>query len=118
MRAVPISNVVDTAGAGDWCSAGIIHILRKEKIQKISDANEIIIKQAVKFGQALAGLNCMFYGARGSMYALSKEKFQQYTIEILTDTQSQIIDDRSILTTPKIIKGSCSICSKKVVLMD
>jgi fructokinase len=66
-----IVNEFDTAGAGDWCSAGII-----EKL--ISDGNDIshIVESeiilALKYGQALGAINCMYSGARGIMYEIEK----------------------------------------------
>lgn len=60
-------DVIDSAGAGDWCTAGIIKILFSEanSVKSISDSELI---RALKFGQVLGALNCTFEGARGLMY--------------------------------------------------
>ena len=63
-----VSKVVDTVGAGDWCSAGIINVLASRK--KIDLSNEVVIIEALNYGQVLGGINCMFLGARGAMYNL------------------------------------------------
>ncbi len=66
-----IENAVDTAGAGDWCSAGIIGNLITNK-DDFSNLNEENILKALKYGQALGAINCLYYGARGLMYEIDK----------------------------------------------
>jgi fructokinase len=56
--------IKDAAGAGDWCTAGIIHWLLREP----ADLRHVTYDKlwgALMFGQALASLNCMAVGARG-----------------------------------------------------
>lgn len=55
----------DTAGAGDWCTAGMIFELfgRGVMAQPTTDYNALT--RALAFGQALSTLNCMTEGARG-----------------------------------------------------
>lgn len=62
--AIPADRIVDTCGAGDWCSAGLLHGLLtfQERRDSVSFAN------AVRFGQLLAAWACGFVGARGAMY--------------------------------------------------
>jgi fructokinase len=84
IKAVHIDAAVDTAGAGDWCSAGLIHALIE-----VSDANALNtitntkLEEALIFGQFLSALNCNYYGARGLMYHLTfsqiKSIFQDYS---------------------------------------
>lgn len=114
MKAFQIKNVVDTAGAGDWCSAGIIHIFSSEKIKNINQLDEKTLKRALKFGQALAGANCKFFGARGSMYALSKEEFRNLIADTLNHQDTPITDAVSTLKLkrPKKIKENCPICNE------
>lgn len=72
MPALHIENAMDNAGAGDWCSAGIIHVLHESFEQPILPTITINkLEQAIVFGQFLSALNCKFYGARGLMYNLS-----------------------------------------------
>lgn len=68
MQAFKPSKMVDTAGAGDWCTAGIIHILGQNGFEQFSRATEEDIENALRFGQRLAASNCMYEGARGIMY--------------------------------------------------
>ena len=64
-------NVVDTCGAGDWCSAGIIDALGKSPAGKSPGAETM--RDAVKQGQALAAWSIAYEGARGGMYLATPE---------------------------------------------
>ena len=67
------SVIVDSSGAGDWCTAGIIHILSAKMAagREFSDmAAEI--EHGLTFGQALAAWSCRYVGARGAMCATTK----------------------------------------------
>lgn len=67
--AIPATRVVDTCGAGDWCSAGLLHGLLtfRKRRDSVSFAN------AVRFGQLLAAWACAFVGARGAMYCNDRQ---------------------------------------------
>ncbi len=67
--------VKDTAGAGDWTTAGLIHRLFGEGRQSLKSLSRTNVSEALQYGQALAALNCQFEGARGAMYQLPKRKF-------------------------------------------
>jgi len=67
--------IIDSAGAGDWCSAGIIHSLAEcGNLQKAKVSD---IKTALSLGQALGAINCGFDGARGAMYALNSKAIKK-----------------------------------------
>ncbi len=75
MPALHIENAMDNAGAGDWCSAGIIHALHENLEDSILPGLTINkLEQAIIFGQFLSALNCRFYGARGLMYNLNYQE--------------------------------------------
>ena len=63
--------VVDTAGAGDWCSVALLHVLAQKGAKGLTAAQKGDIERALRLGQALAALSCGFEGARGLMTALS-----------------------------------------------
>ena len=84
-----ISELTDSAGAGDWCAAGIINNLCREghgglKKKKASD-----IKLALLSGQLLGAVNCFFDGARGIMYSLDKKKFNRIS-KIIPSTEENL----------------------------
>ena len=75
MPALNIENAMDNAGAGDWCSAGIIHALYENFEDPILPGVTINkLQQAIVFGQFLSALNCNFFGARGLMYNLTYQE--------------------------------------------
>ena len=77
LPALYVDDAKDTAGAGDWCSAGIIHVLFDNmKTPIFSNITTFKLEQSIIFGQFLSALNCCFYGARGLMYNI---KYQEIT---------------------------------------
>lgn len=82
--AFEVKNFMDAAGAGDWCSAGLIYLLGRGGKRGFERASSKDIDEAINFGQALAALKCYYEGARGNMYYLSKLKFKKYVHEIMS----------------------------------
>jgi len=83
MPSFKVCELKDPVGSGDWCTAGIIHTLGKDGKLGFSKALRENIELALKFGQALAALNCYYEGARGTMYSLTKQNFYQLLSLIL-----------------------------------
>ncbi|WP_460972374.1 PfkB family carbohydrate kinase [Spirosoma migulaei] len=86
LKGFDIDNVIDTAGAGDWSTAGIIFTLFKAKIELTNIPTNYII-DALLFGQSLSALNCTFEGARGLMYNISRHDLLlniQYILSLKT----------------------------------
>ncbi|MFN7138126.1 MAG: carbohydrate kinase [Limisphaerales bacterium] len=71
---VAVDNVKDATGCGDWCSAGIIDQICSIGRDSFMSLPEKTIKNGIRFGQALASINCKYEGARGPMYHISKKK--------------------------------------------
>ncbi|QEK50680.1 carbohydrate kinase [Pedobacter aquae] len=69
-----IENVIDSAGAGDWLTSGIIMNLFKNKGSNLSELSTDKIEFALHFGQALSAMNCTFEGARGLMYEVPRQE--------------------------------------------
>lgn len=67
----PVEKMRDTTGCGDWCSAGLISTLCRDGRKEFLELEEKMIINGLRFGQALAAINCRFDGARGPMYNLS-----------------------------------------------
>lgn len=91
-----LNNAVDNAGAGDWTSAAIIE---KLVTQKISELSESKIVDALKFGQALATLNCQFFGARGLMYNLERSVIDEIIKLIMANNTSSSKIEKLIQST-------------------
>lgn len=75
--------VVDTAGCGDWCTAGFLDALGGGGAKALHDAAPKDIQGALRHGQALAAWNCRFTGARGGMYVQSLAEIRRSTESIV-----------------------------------
>jgi fructokinase len=77
LGAFPIQDVRDTAGSGDWCTAGILHVLGAGGLSEFLCADGVVLQRALRFGQALAAWNCGFEAPRGGMYSVTKRAFEE-----------------------------------------
>lgn len=68
LEAVLISDVVDTCGSGDWCTAGVLSRLADNGQAGFRNHATDTIADALQYGQSLAAWNCRYEGARGGMY--------------------------------------------------
>jgi len=77
--AIAAPRVVDTCGAGDWCSAGLLHGLHADgkALDRRTFAN------AIRLGQAFAAWACAFVGARGAMYSFDTAMTWKSVSELL-----------------------------------
>lgn len=98
-----IKNVVDSAGAGDWCTAGTLLKLFELNRNSLNKMSEQEIKSALRFGQILSALNCTYEGARGLMYNVKKGQLFEFV--------NQVLDD-NILELPNVFKKSNVVFSE------
>lgn len=97
--AFTIENVIDTAGAGDWCTAGIISKIFAYSCSYES-LSDIQIEEALKFGQILGAINCTFEGARGLMYNVnSTELIKMIEVALGTGRNEISFIKRSVFQT-------------------
>lgn len=73
-----ITTVSDAAGAGDWCTAGIIHSLAKEGYSSLNRISHKDFCEALRLGQVMASWTCRFEGPRGGMYKSTKKGFREF----------------------------------------
>ena len=110
----PVNNtVVDTCGAGDWATAGLIDMSCKEDLTALMGMSKEAVLKALGFAQRLGSWNCGYAGARGSMYAMSRTSLDR------TITQ---LAGSGILTLP-VVEGflpesnksleNCGLCSMR-----
>lgn len=64
-----LDRLVDSCGAGDWFSAGIIHALCRQGKKALVRLSIMEINRAMTFAQRLSVWNCGYIGARGGMYS-------------------------------------------------
>jgi len=66
LAAYRAQHVADTSGSGDWCTAGMLYSLFSDRdAGSTGDLTNHDLSKALRFGQALAALNCSYAGARG-----------------------------------------------------
>src|SRR5258708_80210 len=99
MKAFPISNIQDAAGAGDWFTSGIIYRLCDKGIQGLKNASVAEIKNALQFGQMLGAFNCLYDGARGLMYYYESKQLLSLVNHFIENNR---IDSHSIQASPRI----------------
>lgn len=63
-----LTSVIDAAGAGDWCTAGVLHVLARNGLGGLRSATQSKLDLALAFGQLLGAWACRYEGARGAMY--------------------------------------------------
>lgn len=68
LDALPAVNIIDTAGAGDWCTAGLLFFLVNNYPKSKSYLNKNDVIGALQFGQALSAISCSFMGSQGLLY--------------------------------------------------
>jgi sugar/nucleoside kinase (ribokinase family) len=90
-----INNAVDSAGAGDWCTAGIINQLGYNGAKSFYSATNSSVENALEIGQALGALNCSFFGARGIMYNINYNSMIEYVNAIMNRDQIKITEHNS-----------------------
>lgn len=92
IRPFKIDHLLDSAGAGDWCTAGIINQLGYGGIKSFNESSKNEVHNALNIGQALGALNCLFFGARGMMYNLDLDTIEKHVCELIAD-KSLVIDE-------------------------
>ena len=82
ISAFQVNRVVDEAGAGDWCTSGIIHSLGRFGSASFWRTRAKGIRRALELGQALAAVNCRVKSARGIMYSFSLQELNGMVLEL------------------------------------
>lgn len=95
LSAIATPRLTDPCGSGDWCSAGLIAKIAARGQAGLREAGTRRLRDALRYGQALAAWNCGFEGARGGMYAVTYETFQQQIASLLSG-QLEILPEISL----------------------
>jgi fructokinase len=84
--------LLDSAGAGDWCTAGIINQLGYDGVKSFTESSKNEVHDALNIGQALGALNCMFFGARGMMYNLNRDQIENHIMALVAGQAPDLSD--------------------------
>jgi fructokinase len=111
LKAFPVEITRDTAGSGDWCTAGLIEHAAHKGASAFFRLSDEELTAAFRYGQALAAWNCGFEGARGGMYAVDRAVFRQQVRKILKGGRDN--SNKSLVVTPASsiqVEGVCTVC--------
>ncbi len=113
-KAFQVGRVVDSAGAGDWCTAGLIYSLGAQGLRNLQEKKIEEIESAFDFGQRLAALKCCFEGPRGLMYNLNSDELLFLLQNSRFDNNSQVISlPNETFDKQDQIRLICPSCFKK-----
>jgi len=107
VAALSLTDMEDSAGAGDWLSAGIIFQLGQKGLPGLHKISPEQLRHAFDFGQSLAAWNCQFEGARGGMYSVNEAVFQK-EIRCLMAGETVRKQTTALLTPSKTRGFRCS----------
>lgn len=111
LKAFKVTHIKDTAGSGDWCTAGIIDRGGREGVKGLFKLSDGDLRAAFRYGQALAAWNCGFEGARGGMYAVDYAAFQKDVTRILGgEADGPDAKFKRPAVTGDQIEGFCRVC--------
>jgi sugar/nucleoside kinase (ribokinase family) len=106
--AFSIRRTVDTSGAGDWCTAGILHMLCQDGVQGLHHATDQDTLAAVRLGQAMAAWTCQFEGARGGMYGVRWTDWRKEVLEIIQSGSTvEQTTHQSVRVCPEVLVEVC-----------
>jgi sugar/nucleoside kinase (ribokinase family) len=89
--ALPAPALRDTAGAGDWCTAGILARAATEGLTGFQSLTDQALHEALHYGQTLAAWTCGFEGARGGMYATDRRSFARQIARIVRGGKRSVL---------------------------
>ena len=111
LPAFDVPDLRDSAGAGDWCTAGLIHSLGVNGLDGFRKTSNQKIECALLFGEALAALKCRYKGPRGIMYNISKDDFESLIYSILEGKKPDIRPSKETEEQEsQNLKNLCSAC--------
>ena len=111
-KAIPVDGVKDTAGAGDWCSAGLMSKIASSGLNGFSKLTDQELSSAIRYGQALSSWCCRFEGARGGMYEVTKEQFTAQVKEILQGAPVQLPISKNKAPIDSVSSAFCRQCDQ------
>ena len=103
MGAVKAAGVVDAAGSGDCLAAGFIHMVGRPW-----DSTRQEIERALRFGQALAAINCGFAGPRGVMYGMLASGIRFHVREAIRTGKASRIENKRPVIRPMSGLDECA----------
>ena len=114
--AMPAQSPKDTAGAGDWCTAGLIDQIFRNGRTRFLKTSTVELRKALDYGQALASWACEFEGARGGMYEVTRSQLRTKIEHLLTGRETRRGLQRVDREREEVVAGFCAACTDYSVL--
>ena len=109
-----VSDIKDTSGAGDWCTAGLLNALATKGAVGLARTNQSELEAALENAQALAAWNCRFEGARGGMYHYTRAKLSAAVKRIVRGaTSSSSVDVDGVVKHSEDLTELCHACNEQ-----
>lgn len=113
LTAYSVTGLKDAAGAGDWCTAGLLHCIGQDGLGGIKHLTAFKLRNAFRLGQALAAWTCGFEGARGGMYRMDRQTFRSTIAEIMQSESCPRVQNTSRTTAAGKMRGNiCPACER------
>jgi sugar/nucleoside kinase (ribokinase family) len=85
-----VDTVKDTAGSGDWCTAGLLSRLAHGGQRALASTTPESLEGALQYAQALSAWNCRFPAARGGMYLMTRAAVIKAVEKITSGSDSAV----------------------------
>ena len=110
-------SVRDTAGSGDWCTAGFLAQLAASRVDIVARAEDArVVYDGLRFGQALAALNCCYDGARGLMYVMGRSGALRAAERLLEHSVPKLPSRSSPpAAAPRSDAAGCVVCASDLI---
>jgi len=114
LAALQAPSIRDTAGSGDWCTAGFLARATDDEgwVGRLGDTK--VVADCLRFGQALAALNCSYDGARGLMYAVDRRGVLKAAEQLLARAVPKLPRDSSPPPERPRSARACDVCTSDV----
>ena len=99
----------DAAGAGDWCTAGVLHKLARGGLAGFQRVRCDRLVHALRYGQALATWGCAFESPRAGMYQVTRRQFDQQVQALLKGESFRLCADNGD-HVPEDLRRLCPTC--------
>jgi fructokinase len=111
LNAVTAPRMKDSCGSGDWCTAGLIAKIAVRGQSEFRKAGTTGLREALRYGQTLAAWNCGFEGARGGMYTVTREVFEEQIAGLLSGQLERFLEPVDVRESENMI--DCPACPPK-----
>jgi fructokinase len=110
LPAFQVKQLRDTAGCGDWFTAGLLDRLGRAGRSGLERASRTEIAEGLRYGQALAAWNCGFTGAWGAFRASNPAECRSVVTRILAGQAASASSDNRGLEAEKWPGWICPRC--------